>query len=468
MPDDPSGFTAGSAMPPQQATSSADVGDDLTDPSAGGGSVAGSPGGGGVSPLILSGANPGAPASIGDMTSTSSLGGGMQPGAPSQPAQKPSFFKGLITQLGLALAQGAKAGVQAPMSAQGPSIAASKAISMPQEDFAAKNSRQMDTLNVAMTQLKLHQLHMVVSKMDQEQQDAAYNIGRDTLDGLANKGQVDILATGDYKAVQDEFVKRQADAASNKQGLLPLQILPAVGSTAKDPKFSLVNVGKGKLTESWEETWGANDIGVSSEDFKAAGLTTFKFSAPAGMDQQKALQMRVSAYQNWAFKSEAAVTAYKKNQATLESREGEGEKNRQLKASEGAANRALRLNIASLNDSTRKSLAAAKQAGAGGDKDMLRAQGQMITAYGKFGNKAFNELSGGDAREVRKLERASQQAHATFDGLVAAKKGATPPSAKVPTGTKITVDIARQYLQKAGGDKAKAKQLAAADGYGGF
>lgn len=264
--------------------------------------------------------------------SPDSMGQNQQPPAP--PTQQPTFFRKLLFSLGQGLIEGTKAGLEAPRNAQGPAVAAQTAINAPQQKREQLTTNQMNDMNVAMTQLKLHQIQMVTHQMDEDAQNAVYNSGRDVTTALMEKGKVNVLATGDQKSVQDEFTRRQADAKAGGQGLLPLQILPAAGSSAKDPKYALIDVGKDRLTDDIEDTWGAKDLGVSEEDFKAAGLTPFNFKAPAGMDQQKALQLMTTQHLNWLTKSQNQLGQMKRQQASLDSRE-----------SEGAANRASRLQI---------------------------------------------------------------------------------------------------------------------------
>src|SRR6266404_5856541 len=256
-------------------------------------------------------------------------------GAFASPAKPGSLFRSVISALGLALSQGVQAGLTAPRNAQGPAVAAETAQQAPQKAFETRMANQkalttadMDKLTIASTQLKLHQLHMITNQMEENQQNAVYDKGRDTLDKFVESGKVDILAEGDMGAVQAEFNRRQADASKQGQGLLPLQILPSLGTTGKNPKYSLVMVGKEKITDNWDETWGAKDLGYSEEDFKAAGVASFKFHASAGMDQQKALQLRATQYLNWASKAEAAMSAWKRGQATIGSREKEGKADR--------------------------------------------------------------------------------------------------------------------------------------------
>jgi len=391
------------------------------------------------------------------------------------PAQRPSLFRGIISALGQVLSQGAKAGVSAPLNREGPSIAAGTAIEAPQKAFEQKVANQralttldMDKMNVAMTQLKLHQLHMITNKMEEDQQNAVYNKGRDTLEELTKSGKVDILVDGELGAVQAEFNRRQADAQKQGQGLLPLQILPSLGSSAKNPKYSLVMVGKEKITDNWDETWGAKDLGYSDDDFKAAGLSTFKFHASAGMDQQKALQLRATQYLNWATKTEAGMAKWKQSQAAIQNRESEGKKNRDM-----------RLQIAELNNSTRRAVAGMKGLNDQTDKEIISAgktlvaaNGKLAAAQGKIGNKAWDTLGGGETREITTLRRARDEAERNYNALLAKKQTgaavssvANPKPAAVPKGTPATRPIIQQYLQRAGGDKAKARQALTNDGY---
>jgi len=388
------------------------------------------------------------------------------------PAQRPTFFRGVIKALGLALT-GVQAGLTAPRNAQGPAIAAQTAANAPQAKFEqtmankkAMTSQQLDDLNVAMTQLKLHQMHMIASKMEDDQQDAVYNMGRDTLTSLSEKGKVDILSTGDYDAITQEFGRKQADAKAAGQGLLPLQVLPAPGSSAGKPQYALVMVGKDRLTDDWKETWGAKDLGYSDDDFKAAGLSSFKFTAPSGMDQQKALQLRASQYLNWATKSEQGMAAWKKNAA-----------NNQVKTSEGQKNRDMRMSIAELNNSTRRATAQIKGLSDSADKEIISAGKTLIqankalgAAQGKLANKAWTDLGGGESREIATLRRARDQAETNYTALQQKKDAAKAisdqrVSPKVPKGTVATKEIVLSYLQKAGGNKDKARANLTNDGY---
>jgi hypothetical protein len=398
--------------------------------------------------------------------------------APPAPAQKPSYFKNIIGALGLALAQGAKAGVQAPMSPQGPAIAAQTAIEAPQKELeqkqknkAAMTSQQQADLTVAMTQLKLHQLHTMVLKEDEDIQNAAYNKSRDTLEEFIDKGRVDVIATGDIAAVQAEFNKRQADAHAAGNGLQPLQIFSAPGSSAGKPQFALVNMEKGKLSEALkDETWGASDFSDSPDtqkDYQAAGIGEFKYKgATAGTDQQKALNDRAASYRLWWTQSAIKLSNWRKLQ--------EQQKGANARAKEAGD---VRMKVAELNNSTRRAVAAAKGANDQTDKELISASKGLVAAnkalgdaQGKIGNKAWSTLGGGDAREIATKRRARDQAQAVFDGILAKKtagKGIEDMNkpAAVPKGTLATKPIAQQYLQKAGGDVAKARKMLTDDGY---
>lgn len=386
---------------------------------------------------------------------------------PPAPTQHPTFFRRLLFSLGQGLIEGTKAGLQAPLSPQGPAVAAQTAINAPQAKREQMTTNQMNDLNVAMTQLKLHQTQMITHQMEEEQQNAVYNSGRDVTTALMEKGKVDVLTSGDLKSVQDEFNRRQADAKQSGQGLLPLQILPAAGSSAKDPKYSLINVGKDRLTEDMDTTFGADDLGISKEDFDKTGLTPFKFHAPAGMDQQKALQLMVTQHLNWLTKSQNQLGQWKRTQLQ--------ETGRNKRA---AATNDVRLKIADLNNITRRAIADKKAADASGDKLKISALGKLVTAaknfgdaQGKIGNKAWDTLTDAETKELTTKRAALDEAKKAYDQIT--QKQSTAVSdlkqavgiTKVPKGTKLTRDVAAYYLQKAGGDRPKAEKMAKDDGY---
>jgi len=218
------------------------------------------------------------------------------------------------------------AGVQAPMNAQGPSVAAATAPQIPTQmaQNAAGPQEVMDSamqshMNTAMTQIRLHQLQVVAMKLPENQQEAIYNSKRDEFKQWADKGDITEVASGDLKAVQDEFTKRQADAQAAGQGLLPLHILPSPDSSYKEPKYSLFLMGKGKLSEDIPATtWGADELGMDEDTFKKAGLVEMKMpSIQAGTDQKSAFQSRQTAHTNWVAKQGAALASWQKSQANI-------------------------------------------------------------------------------------------------------------------------------------------------------
>jgi hypothetical protein len=389
-----------------------------------------------------------------------------------QPAAqpKPTFFKGVIKSMGLALARGAingvVAGVEAPRNAQGPAIAAQTAANRPQQQLEQKqaNQKAMDTqtqdkLTIAMTQLKLHQMQMITSKLDEDQQNAIYNTGRDAMDTFVQKGKVDVLATGDYGSVTAEFTRRQADAKANGQPLLPLQILPAPGSSASKPVYALASFGKDRLTDAIDITFGAADLGYSEEDFKAAGLSSFKFHAPADLDQQKALLLMTQQYNSWAIKSETIMANWKKNQA-----------NNTVKTNEGAKNRATKYTIAQLQQAganARKAMPSPQNP----DKDVEKAVKDVTTAAKNLSTiyakpTIGGEVTGGQGRAEKTAERAYEAAQANLNALIAKNAAANEKvSAKVPKGTVATADIIKSYLMKNGNDKLATRQALINDGY---
>lgn len=460
--DNPNGFTAGSAaFPPEEATSDAPA-DNTLYPSSGSSSVAGQP-----APVLVP--DPGNPDSIAGMSpSAPNLTPGGQPGAP--PQQPGGFFKNLVSMLGLVLAQGAKAGVGAPRNAQGPSIAAASAIQQPQEDLrqkmattAAATSQQQATLNIAFTQFRIHQLNMMVAKMDEEQQDAAFLHGRDFGEEILKKGEADLLVTGDRQAVEQEFEKRQADAQQGKQGLLNLQILPAPGSSPKDLKWGLYSIGKGKLTEPMNKTWGADELGIDPEDFKKAGLLKGSFQAPTGMRTDMAMQAYVAAHTKWVHDTQTAYEKWKTTQANIDSRE-----------KEGAANRANRLTIAQISNSTKRAQLALK--GNSNDRDLNSATRTLVSANNnlakledKFANVAWSEISDSDKQSILTSRKAQAAAQLVWNRAnEKAKNGGAAgggSSTKVKPGTVATADVINQYKLRVGSDAAKIRKAMQDDGY---
>jgi hypothetical protein len=376
----------------------------------------------------------------------------------------------------MALAQGTQAGLQAQRGPQGPAEAARIAAAMPQKRLEqamankhALSSQKLDDLNVAMTQIKLHQLQMVAAKMEDDQANAVYDKGRDTMDALLEKGKVDVLATGDFASVTSEFNKKQVDAKRSGQGLLPLQILPAPGSSAKDPKYALVMVGKDRLTEDWDETDTPASLGYDPEEAKKAGLGNFKFHAPLGMDQQKALQLRVSQYAKWVTDSENGMRKWQATQAGIAARGAEGQKNRDL-----------RLKIAEMNTLQRENDRAIKDAQSRNNKEELQILNERKTHIDKLaeiqkttGVAAWADIGGGKQRAITTERRAIADTEKRLADLRAKQAGApaniTPGTTnlfpKVPKGTPITPQIVQQYKVRAGGDAARARQMAIDDGY---
>ena len=250
--------------------------------------------------------------------------GGQIPSASPQapPTQQPQFFRKLLLSLGQGLIEGTKAGLQAPLSPQGPAIAASTAINAPQVRQQQLTTNQMNALGIAMTQLKLHQLQMMVQQESEGVQSAAYDRGANTAQEFIDKGKGEFVASGDMASVQKEFNRRHTDM-QEKGTTLPLYILPAPGSSAKNPKYVLLNMAPGKLTNDQDDqVWGAkeySDDPAEQQAYKDAGLGEMKFKgAPAGTDNKKALELVTKAHNDWWIKSAAAVSKWKTEQAQIE------------------------------------------------------------------------------------------------------------------------------------------------------
>lgn len=392
--------------------------------------------------------------------------GGQPPAPPPPPTQHPSFFRNLLFSLGQGLIEGTKAGMQAPLGPQGPPTAARIAINAPQQERERMTTNKLNDLNVAITQLKLHQMHTMVMQEDEDRQNAAYNKGADTSTALVEKGKVDVLATGDLKGVQAEYQRRMADAKDSGQGLLPLQILPAPGSSAKDPQYALIMVGKDRLTEGWEENWGPGELGIDKEKFDAAGVTQFKFKAPQGMDQQKALQLHATQFQNWWTKSTQALAQMERTKAQQA----------------GAGARAklagdVRLKVADMNNNARFAAARLKEAKMVDDKTVIAAVGKFNQAdknlkdsQGKIGNRAWETVTGKETKEITTAREAYDQAWTELQGVIADRKAARATAGQAMKDLGVNLkpmprNLISQYKMKAGGDKEKAKQLARNDGY---
>jgi hypothetical protein len=342
MLDDDTGFRTGTSMNAVEPTQDSDVGDSLDDPASGsvGGNVSGPAGGA----LILN-ADPGTPASVSGAPATSSIGGSQQ--QPGAPPQKPSFFKGLITQLGLALAQGTKAGLQAPRSAQGPSIAAQKAIAMPQEDLQAKTKQSMDQMNIAMTQVKLHQMTMIAHKMEQDQAEGVYGMNRDAYMEMVKSKVMVPQATGTLKEIQDLYTQKQADyKAQGGTGLLNLHVAAAPGGSLKDNNgqgsYALYQVETGRTEKATPIDFDYTDLGYDAADLKAAGLPT-KFHAVigAGAKNEDVATLPAKYQLDAVTRIQPLMEKYQQNKVTVAAR-----------AEEGKANRENRLDLQEMRDKT--------------------------------------------------------------------------------------------------------------------
>lgn len=402
----------------------------------------------GTTPPIVPGAAP----DIGSRTASSLA-------VPPRP--QPSFFRQLLFSLGKGLIEGTKAGLQAPLGPQGPAVAARTAIEAPQREREQLTTNQMNDLNIAMSQLKLHQLHMITNQMEDDQQNAVYNRGRDTLRDFVEKGKADILASGDLKAVQDELARRQKDATDGNQGLLPNMILPTERGPNGEPQYALVSVGKERLNDDIDYTWGAKDLGISEKEFKDAGLTERKFHASTGQDSQKAFGALSMAFTNFQVQATNKLADFRKTQVK----------------ETGAMDRAklaafTKLQGINMNNLNRFAIAQMKLAQDAGDKTKIAALGKLITAgknveatKGKFVNRAFSTLTGSETQDVQTAVKQLEQAQKEYDEV---SKGAKPNitlTGKVPKGTVATPDVMRQYLQKAGGNKDVARTNLTNDGY---
>src|SRR6516225_5050347 len=126
------------------------------------------------------------------------VGGPVAPNLPQpmRPTQQPSFFRRVLLSLGQGLIEGTKAGLQAPLTPQGPAIAAQTAINAPEVARQRLTAAQLDKIRVDMGVINLAMARYALPHVDDERAQAYYKAGQGFSSKLIESGNAEPVATG--------------------------------------------------------------------------------------------------------------------------------------------------------------------------------------------------------------------------------------------------------------------------------
>jgi len=391
------------------------------------------------------------------------VGGPVAPNLPQpmRPTQQPSFFRRVLLSLGQGLIEGTKAGLQAPLTAQGPAIAAQTALNAPEVARQRLTAAQLDKVRVEMSTINLAMARYALTHVDDDRAQAYYKQGQKYANDLIEKGNANLVATGTADDIHKMMAQEKGKNPDRNYMAMPN---PGAGGHDQEDGYMLLEVSpKERLSEDIpERTIPAFDATTPE------GLTIHypPRTIPAGKKG-----MTIAEYNAMAtpiIKISALQDADIGRTTGIISREAVAKAGRDLRLKETIMNNNTRYAIARLREEQAK--------GEKADKDVLTAVGKFNQAdknlkdsQGKIGNKVWSTLTSKETEEVRTAREAYDSAKQELNNAVAKRdtkeKGTARTQIEVTNKGPLPKNIASQYLQKAGGNKDTARALAKADGW---
>jgi len=395
------------------------------------------------------------------------VGGPVAPNLPQplRPTQQPSFFRRVLLSLGQGLIEGTKAGLQAPLTPQGPAIAAQTAINAPEMARQRLTAAQLDKLRIEQSTINLAMSRYALTHVDDERAQAYYKAGQKYANDLIEKGNANLVATGTaddiHKMMAQEkgknpdrnymaFPNPGGAGHDQEDGYMLLEVAPKERLSADVPERKIpaysATTPQGFTINYPERTIPAGKKGQTIAEYNAMATPIIKMSALQDADIGRT--------------------------TGIISREAVAKAGRDLRLKETIMNNNTRYAIARLREEQAK--------GDKADKDVLTAVGKFNQAdknlkdsQGKIGNKVWSTLTKKETEEVTTAREAYDSAKQELQNAVAKRDTGPTGKPKIavtnapPTPTRMATGAElKSALDKAGGDAKKARIDLAGQGLG--
>jgi len=176
------------------------------------------------------------------------VGGPVAPNLPqpARPTQQPSFFRRVLLSLGQGLIEGTKAGLQAPLTPQGPAIAAQTAINAPEVARERLTAAQLDKVKIEMSTINMAMLRYALTHVDDERAQQYFKFGQKYANDLVEKGNAIPKSVGDEQTMAKQLVQLKADNPGEDYQMYP----NPGGAYGSDKAWEILNVApKERLSE---------------------------------------------------------------------------------------------------------------------------------------------------------------------------------------------------------------------------
>lgn len=339
---------------------------------------------------------------------------------PAPPTQQPAFFKTLLFALGKGLLEGTRAGLEAPMNAQGPSIAAANAPNIPVQDAQrqaamaqAKAAPQQiaDQATLSKLQVETAQINLAIMQhnlihIDDARADSYYKEGQGVAANLLEKGNAEPISTGSQADIQQAYLQqRQLHPDDN------FMILPMPGGGDKK-EYQLLRYNP-------QDRFSEDGDAITLPEVKGADGSVYPALTIPGPKKGQSIK-------DWT----ARATTLGKLQTTRDLDIGRAA-DRQQKATEGQKNRDMRLKIAELNNALRDKKITADIAKTKDDPELAKAATNYRIAAKNLADaqkpglgKAWADLTGKETDQLSTARKSYDEAKSRYESL----SGKTKPS----------------------------------------
>jgi hypothetical protein len=379
---------------------------------------------------------------------------------PVRPTQQPSFFRRVLLSLGQGLIEGTKAGLQAPLTAQGPAIAAQTAINAPEVARERLTAAQLDKVKVEMSTINLAMMRYALTHVDDERAQQYFKAGQKYANDLVEKGNAVSKLVGDEQTMAKQLVQLKADNPGEDYQMYP----NPGGAYGSDKAWQILNIApKERLSE---------DVpAMTIPEFTAEDGTFYpKVEIPGGKKGMSVIDFR--AIREAPLKIASLREADLARRAAITSRERISEK--QISSRERVAQwrNITSLAVAEKNNITRRANALLQSDDReiiNGAKIVLDAQKKLADLTGKVSTiKDWLGLEGPRKDAIAQAADELQNARTNLEGFVkqkGGKPGITVTNAPQTKLKPLPKNLLNEYLKQAGGNIEAGKRLAIQGGF---
>jgi len=395
------------------------------------------------------------------------IGGPVAPNLPQplRPTQQPSFFRRVLLSLGQGLIEGTKAGLQAPLTAQGPAIAAQTAINAPEVARERLTAAQLDKIRVEMGVINLAMARYALTHVDDERAQAYYKAGQGFSSRLIESGNAEPVATGTADDIHKMLAQKKAD--NPDQAFLAMPNPGATGHDQEDGYTLLALDPKGRF----------------DRDVPAQTIPAYSATSPDGVTTNYPERTIPGAKKGQRIDAWTAIATPAIRAATQRDQDISKASQIASRETEGAKGRESRFSIAVMNNRTKFAIAQMnleRSKGDKADKDVLTAIGRFTQAdknlkdeQAKISTRAYGIATGKKTESLKTAETSYDAAFKELDRVVKKRDAAEGVKPKIqvtnapPRVTRMATSTElKTALDKAGGDAKKARTDLAGQGLG--